>query len=1135
MPTPSTSAQPAAVQSPWAAPVPTSLGNRQRRLLAWATVGCISLLLGGTGAYLWHDHNRTLQEAGALASQRALRLAEDVQQALALAQTVIQGVDQRLQSNANPAVDASPERPSALQTDLLGSLPLPFALHAIGPAGRDIALVGVASHAATLHTEHPHALRAPANAHWAIGDAQTSGPRHLVPLSWPAGPNTQGITDYGVDLDFEALQKRLERERRNPDDRASLFRLNADGSATVLARSPPMDAPAGLRINPAWVAPAQRQAQGILDLTSDLDGQHRRVAYHRLAAPADNLVVVYGAATNGALASWTTRLPYMVALALLLAAGMAVGGRRLDRSLRALNKSERQFELVLGAGNVWDWDIETNHMRYSPNLFNMIGQPPLPGERMGDTLFRLMLPEDAQRVALTLREHLAQRGAYESWFRVPDAQGKLRWFETQGQAFWNAQGRATYMAGTTFEVTARRELEEAQRQTLQNLDTVANASAVLFWTSDAQGQRDWVNHRWVAFTGTPLEPALGDGWLASVHPDDRERRREATPPVDAQQACVIEYRLRHHDGGYRWVVEQLLPRLDADQRPIGHIGSCVDITELREAEAAARQRGAMLERVFDVLQDMLFVVDAQGRFLHYQGDAKDSLHAPPELFLGRTIDEIMPGAQAALLHRQIALAKTGQLQEFDYSLALPGGDRRFNARAARLPDSDHYMFVVRDLTERETLKQQRERLQRFLMLQLRLASRFINQPLHAIAGEIDRALGEIGAFVKADRAYIFSYDLGTQTACNTHEWCADGIEPAIDQLQNLSMTLIPDWIERHLQQKAFVVEDVQQLPAGNLRDIIEPQGIRSLITLPMKTHEGLLGFVGFDSVGAPHTYDDEEINLLQVFAQMLVNVHERQHAEAQLRALTDQLEQRVAERTGQLDTSVKRLSQANRELGSFAYSVSHDLKSPLRSMEGFASLLLEEHGATLGSEAKHYLERIQSATRHMARLINDLLAYAHIEQLDQGLVPVALASAVNEVLKGMANELEAQAAQVAVDIDADIRLTAYPQGLAMVLRNLIDNALKFTRPGQTPAIHIRAEVNGAVVHVAVADQGQGFDMQHQDRIFAIFQRLHRQDEIPGTGIGLAMVHKAIERMDGRIWAESTPGQGATFHIELPRA
>src|SRR5690606_21151991 len=147
-----------------------------------------------------------------------------------------------------------------------------------------------------------------------------------------------------------------------------------------------------------------------------------------------------------------------------------------------------------------------------------------------------------------------------------------------------------------------------------------------------------------------------------------------------------------------------------------------------------------------------------------------------------------------------------------------------------------------------------------------------------------------------------------------------------------------------------------------------------------------------------------------------------------LRELTTELEQRVVERTQQLDFSVRRLSQANRELESFAYSVSHDLKSPLRSVEGFASLLLHEQSDALNDEARDYLQRIQRATLHMARLINDLLAYCRIEELGRGLVPLRLADAVGEVLEGMRNELDARQAVVRLHIPPALAALSHPQG-----------------------------------------------------------------------------------------------------------
>jgi PAS domain S-box-containing protein len=1108
-----------------------------RRLLVAATLGAITLLMGATGGFLWLDRERVLQETAELAVRGANRLATDLQQSLTVARTAIDQFNEQLQQASSQPFQTPAASLAGAQAELLAALPLPFRLHAIGPQDREIPLIGSGSPSAASQT-HAHGLAAAtAPGRWGVGNTVGLPQQAVIPLVWRAEPNVQGISGYGVDLGFEKLQRWLESERRAPQDRISLFRMNGDGSATLLARAPRVDAQLGAVVTTAWVAGAEQAPAGVVDVTSQFDGVARRVAYQRLSGPADSLVLVYGACTETALALWWARLPYLAGLALLLAAALGWGGWRLDRSLRALADSERKLLLVLESGNVWDWDIAAGTVRYASAFLRELGYPPAASKDMGQRLYDMMSPEDATRMRNALREHVVHGTPYDLSFQVRDANGALRWFESNGHAFRDARGRATYMAGTTFEITERKALAESQRQTLAQLDTVANASPVLFWTADLQGHVDWVNRCWQEFTGIDTERALGQGWAQAIHPEDVAHRAAAVQAALLnQEAFSLEYRLRHHEGDHRWVMEQCLPRRDADERAVGLIGSCVDISELKRAQNAVRERGAMLESVFEVLQDRLFVIDTDNRFVHYQGVEDDGLYVPPEMFLGKTAAEVVPIDVARLLESELQKARAGQICEFQYALDLPRqGIRQFNARAARIPGSDHCMLLTRDITEPEALRRQRERLHQFMRLQARLANQFINHPLDTIEREIDRALGEIGEFVQADRAYIFRYDLAAWTASNTNEWCSPGIAPAIEQLQNLSMDLVPQWVEAHEKGRPFWIDDVQALPPGELRDFLVPQSIRSLIALPMCSTQGMLGFVGFDAVRQVHLYDQEEINLLQLFAQMLVNVNERRNAEASLRELAAQLEQRVEERTQQLDHSIRRLSQANRELESFAYSVSHDLKSPLRSVEGFAALLLEEQSEALNEEARGYLQRIQRATMHMARLINDLLAYCRIEELGSGLVSLRLADEVTGLLEGMHDALEAKQARVRLSVPPDLRALAHPQGLAMVLRNLVDNAMKFTRPGEQPEIAIEACAIGPLVRLSVRDKGMGFDMKHHDRIFAIFQRLHRPDQIAGTGIGLAMVHKAVERMEGRIWAQSAPGEGATFIIELPRA
>jgi signal transduction histidine kinase len=307
------------------------------------------------------------------------------------------------------------------------------------------------------------------------------------------------------------------------------------------------------------------------------------------------------------------------------------------------------------------------------------------------------------------------------------------------------------------------------------------------------------------------------------------------------------------------------------------------------------------------------------------------------------------------------------------------------------------------------------------------------------------------------------------------------------------------------------------------------------MTLPLTGQDGCLGYVGLDSVRSTHEYDEEKITLLKLFAQMLVNLQERSRAQARLRELAEQLEQKVQERTQQLHDSVQRLQVVNRELESFTYSASHDLRTPLRGIEGFSALLLEEHAQQLDEQGRDYLRRIQRATLHMSRLVSDLLAYSRLQQMTEQIGPVGLAACVRDVATPFRDELETRQGVLETPVPDDLQVQADPKGLAIVLRNLIDNALKFTPAGQAPHIRIEAQIHGDRVLLSVTDQGIGFDMKHHDRIFGMFQRLHRQDQIPGTGIGLALVLKAVERMGGTIRAESAPGQGARFEIELPLA
>ncbi len=252
----------------------------------------------------------------------------------------------------------------------------------------------------------------------------------------------------------------------------------------------------------------------------------------------------------------------------------------------------------------------------------------------------------------------------------------------------------------------------------------------------------------------------------------------------------------------------------------------------------------------------------------------------------------------------------------------------------------------------------------------------------------------------------------------------------------------------------------------------------------------------------------------------------RKQAEDEIRTLNLELEDRVKQRTRQLEN-------ANRELETFTYSVSHDLKAPLRGIDGYSRLLIEDHLDQLDDEGRQFLHNVRHGVEQMNQLIEDLLAYSRMERRGMHETEVQLHRLVDSVLEERRDQLASSKAVTKVKLDFLVVHTD-PEGMTMVLRNLIDNALKFSRDSRPPVIEITGRARDEAIILQISDNGIGFDMRFHDRIFDIFQRLQRAEDYPGTGVGLAIVHKAMQRMGGRVWAESAPGAGARFMIELPR-
>ena len=251
-------------------------------------------------------------------------------------------------------------------------------------------------------------------------------------------------------------------------------------------------------------------------------------------------------------------------------------------------------------------------------------------------------------------------------------------------------------------------------------------------------------------------------------------------------------------------------------------------------------------------------------------------------------------------------------------------------------------------------------------------------------------------------------------------------------------------------------------------------------------------------------------------------------ADLEIHRLNVDLEQRIAERTRQLQ-------EANEALETFGFSVSHDMREPLRTIQGYANALKQDFSEGRMDQSAVYINRIEAVARRVDTMVSDLLEFARLSRTEIAIETVAIADAIEEVRAALHSEASHARAELRVDVPSGLLARAHRQTFAQALTNLVSNAVKFVAPGVTPVVGISAQQEGSMVRVTVADNGIGIAATAQARIFNVFERLHSEEEFPGTGIGLAIVKKGVERMGGNVGVSSAPGAGSTFQVELPAA
>ena len=561
-------------------------------------------------------------------------------------------------------------------------------------------------------------------------------------------------------------------------------------------------------------------------------------------------------------------------------------------------------------------------------------------------------------------------------------------------------------------------------------------------------------------------PELQDNWK------EAHRRGLAGEVVRAEADCF-----ERADGSVQWLRWEVRPWLDAKGKIGGIVIFIEDITDRKQSEEVLRESEARTRNVFDQANDGIYIISAENHYLDVNERGLELLGYTRDELLQLNVADVLNPHEVARLAVEPPQMMSGvpHLAEWVH-LRKDGTTFPGEVSARRLNDYS-YLAIVRDLSERRR-------------------------------AEMALAESEKSFRASFEQAAVGMARVGTDGRwLEVNQRLCDIVGYTRDELLVLTFLDIthPDDLDTDLA-------NVQQVLAGDIDTYsIEKRYIRKdqRITWINLT----VGLVR-DSSGVP-----------AYFISVVEDINARKQAEENIHKLNAELEERVRERTIQLES-------LNKELEAFSYSVSHDLKAPLRGIDGYSQLLEREYSDRLDDEGRQFIRNIRRGAAQMYELIEAMLAYSRMERRTLQSVPLDLAVLVQAVVAERSAVIEQSGTQMHVEVPV-ISVCADRDGLAVVLRNLLENALKFSRNSQPPMVDIGAGIEGDKAILWVRDNGIGFDMKFYDRIFEIFQRLERSEDYPGTGVGLALVRKAMVRMGGRVWAESTPGGGATFFLEIP--
>jgi PAS domain S-box-containing protein len=691
----------------------------------------------------------------------------------------------------------------------------------------------------------------------------------------------------------------------------------------------------------------------------------------------------------------------------------------------------------------------------------------------------------------TLSTLVAGSFAASDYFPMLGENGK--WLFFTAAAISDSNGCIIGAVETLEDITERKRAEEALQRSEANYRSVIENIQDTFYRSDAQGNLIMASPSFLTLLGyESLDDCLGKPIAETFYYEPQKRAELLRQIKENGSVTNYEVVLKRRDGA-PITVEANSHLYFINNGTTGIEGIFRDITKRRLAEKALKES----EEKYRLLVEQIPAVT----YIYKVDEASTAIYISPQIeqMLGYTSQEwtanpklwrqrLHPNDCERVLENHERTVATGEPFNIEYRLLARDGrvvcirDEAVMIRG----ETSQYRFwqgILLDITERkqaeEALSHERTLLERVME----------TSPIGITTVDRD---GQIRfANLWAEKILGFKRDEIAKRTYNAPEW----------KITDFAGNSIPE------ADLPFARVMSSHQPVYDMQHAIEwPDGRRVYL-----------------SINAAPLLD--EAGQLDGMVAAINDITEQKRIEDALHKAHEELEDRVLERTAQLEAAYK-------ELEAFSYSISHDLRAPLRAMDGFSHILLEDYAPKLPSDGQRYLHLVQNSATQMGRLIDDLLAFSRLSRQPVNKQSVDMKDLVEQTLKGM--ERERQGRQVNIKMKPLYACEGDPAMLRQVWVNLLSNAFKFTRGRKVARIEIGSlKKNGEFVYF-IKDNGAGFDMAFANKLFGVFQRLHSEKEFEGTGVGLAIVQRIIHRHSGRVWAEAQEGQGATFYFTLPQ-